>query len=283
MNILVLGTSGLIGSGLFRSLSEFSQLNVFGLSRSHCYKFFDDQLHSHIYSGFEINDFKSLNLATNFFKPQVIINCIGITKHIKEASNPSISIPINSLWPHQLEEFCENTKIRLIHISTDCVFSGSKGNYTEYDYPDAKDLYGKTKVLGELSGASSLTIRTSTIGHELRGHNGLLDWFLAQENSCFGYSRAVFSGLPTIYLGKILGEYVLPNDSLKGTYHISSHPIDKFTLLKLIAKEYKKSIKIVEDDSVIIDRSLDCGRFSNEVGFKAISWPNMIKMMHIYG
>jgi len=169
---------------------------------------------------------------------------------------------------------------RLIHISTDCVYSGAKGNYMESDPADCEDIYGRSKLLGEVDYPHAITLRTSTIGHELQSMHGLLDWFLCQKKQCNGYTRAIFSGLPTIVLAQIIRDIVIPNTILTGLYHISAEPISKYELLKLIADEYGKTIDIIKDEKFTIDRSLNSNRFQNATGFKSASWPDLIKLMH---
>ncbi len=146
---------------------------------------------------------------------------------------------------------------RLVHVSTDCVFSGSQGDYREDDACDADDIYGRTKLLGELHEAPAVTLRTSIIGHELRGRASLLEWFLAQRETARGFTRAIFSGVPTVHLARIVRDQVLPDPSLAGLYHVSAEPIAKFDLLTLIAAKYAKSIEIEPDDTLVIDRSLE--------------------------
>jgi dTDP-4-dehydrorhamnose reductase len=172
--------------------------------------------------------------------------------------------------------------VKLIHLSTDCVFSGNKGQYNENDIPDANDVYGKTKSLGDLCYPESLVIRTSTIGHELNSSYNLLNWFLSQKSKCYGYKNAIFSGLPTIMLAETLINYVLNKPSLMGLYHLAAEPINKFDLLSLIAKTYNKKIDIIEDKEIVIDRSLDYKKFANDTGYKALKWDILIKKMYAY-
>ncbi len=215
-------------------------------------------------------------------RPDVVINCAGLTKHKPEAEDPLVSIPINTLMPHRLAGLCKLVGARLIHVSTDCVFSGEKGNYSENDYADARDVYGKSKALGEVVYPHAVTLRTSTIGHELQSTYGLLDWFLSQEGRCKGYTRAVFSGLPTVVFAQVVRDVVIPRTELSGLYHVAAQPIDKFNLLKLIADVYGKTIDIVADDKLVIDRSLNADRFREATGYVAPGWPELIELMHSY-
>jgi dTDP-4-dehydrorhamnose reductase len=188
---------------------------------------------------------------------------------------------MNALMPHRLAEYCGMMGARLIHVSTDCVFSGNKGNYSEHDQPDAVDFYGKTKHLGEVLGQHCLTLRTSTIGRELGTRHGLLEWFLAQKE-CKGYRRAIFSGLPTVEFARVVRDVVIPNEDLSGLYHVGARPIDKDSLLRLIAQVFGKETSIVSDDQLVIDRSLDVARFTAATGYRAPEWQNLIEMMREY-
>jgi dTDP-4-dehydrorhamnose reductase len=191
------------------------------------------------------------------------------------------ALTLNAILPHRLANLCKLIGARLIHISSDCVFSGKSGDYGEDDRPDAIDLYGSSKRFGEISGPNLVTLRTSTIGHEISTRFGLLEWFLGQK-TCVGYSNAIFSGLPTIEFSRIVRDLVIPNESLHGIYHVAARPINKFELLSLIAQTYQKEIKITKDVSFVIDRSLNAARFRLATGYEAPAWPELIKTMHSY-
>ncbi len=208
--------------------------------------------------------------------PDVVINSIGIVKQLEKKKGVLLNIWLNSLFPHQLHQICQAKRIRLIHISTDCVFSGTKGNYREDDPSDAEDIYGKTKYLGEVNGVGALTIRTSLIGRELTSTNGLLEWFLAnQEGRVQGFTNAIFSGFPTLHLSRIIADIIMDHQNLSGVYHISSEPISKFKLLTLIKKAIGLNIDIEEYPDYHIDRSLDSTQYRKETGFTPPSWEKM--------
>jgi dTDP-4-dehydrorhamnose reductase len=209
----------------------------------------------------------------------VVINCIGLIKQIKNADDPLVAIPINSLLPHRLAQLCGVTGARLVHMSTDCVFFGDRGMYTEADISDAKDLYGRSKYLGEVDYPNAVTLRTSIIGHELNGTNSLVGWFLAQHGSVKGFRRAIFSGLPAFELARIIRDYVIPDPDLHGVYHVSADPINKFDLLNLISNVYGKKIDITPDDNFIINRSLDSTRFREATGYQPKPWPELVRQM----
>jgi dTDP-4-dehydrorhamnose reductase len=214
-------------------------------------------------------------------RPDVVINAVGVVKQLQSASDPVTAITLNSLLPHRIAALCGPSGARLIHISTDCVFTGARGNYGESDVPDARDLYGRSKLLGEIVDCRrALTLRTSIIGPELAalGH-GLLAWFLAQGEPVKGFRRAIFSGLPTVEVARFVQHFVLPRADLWGLYHLASAPINKFDLLGLIAQAYGHSISIAPDDALVIDRSLDGSRLQAATGFVAPAWPEMVRRM----
>jgi dTDP-4-dehydrorhamnose reductase len=281
MKILITGVNGMIGSALYRILSDNRVNSVYGVMRRSSEKFnFPEALHDKLFFSEESDVLETITRVMHDLRPDVVINCIGITKHLEASENPILTIPINSVLPHHISHLVKKTGGRFVQISTDCVFSGRKGNYNELDLPDAAELYGRSKVLGEVFDDHCLTIRTSTIGHEFGTSRGLLEWFLKQEGSCQGFSRAYFSGLPTVVLAEVIDKFVLSNNDLRGLYHISASKISKLDLLDLIRKKYNKVIDILEDSSLEIDRSLDSGKFFESTGFVANSWEEMINLMY---
>ena len=283
MKVLVVGASGMIGSAMLRVLSEKTEWEVYGSVRDQSVKrFFSPAIADRLREVGDVENHDSLARILDRIRPDVVVNCAGLTKHKPEAEDPLVSIPINTLMPHRLAWLCKLAGARLIHVSTDCVFSGEKGGYVEDDFPDARDVYGKSKALGELYYPHAITLRTSTIGHELQSQYGLLDWFLAQKGDCKGYARAIFSGLPTVVFAQIVRDLVIPNMGLTGLYHVAAQPIAKYDLLKLIADAYGKTINIVSDDYLVVDRSLNARRFQLVTGYIAPEWPELIKLMHAY-
>jgi dTDP-4-dehydrorhamnose reductase len=229
--------------------------------------------------GVDVENMDSLITLFGSVRPDVVINCIGLVKQLADANDPLAAIPINALLPHRLARLCSVTGARLIHMSTDCIFSGAKGMYTETDVSDAKDLYGLSKYLGEVDYPNALTLRTSIIGHELNSAHSLVGWFLAQQSSVRGYRRAIFSGLPTVELARVIRDYVIPNKELHGVYNVSSEPINKFELLRLIAMAYGKTIDIIPDDLFVLDRSLDSTRFRAATGYQPQPWSDLVRCM----
>ena len=283
MKVLILGAGGMLGNAVIRVMCENQHLEVFGTIRSNNVpKIFSTEIAKKIITGFDVTYRDSLVKLFADIKPDVVINCVGLVKQLAEVDDPLIALPINAILPHQLANLCRLTEARLVHISTDCVFSGTKGNYKETDTPDATDLYGKSKYIGELNDTHTITLRVSIIGHELQSAHGLIDWFLAQQGSCKGFNQAVFSGLPTTVLAAIIRDIVLPKPELSGVYHVAAKPISKYDLLSLVAKVYGKAIDIIPDDQLVIDRSLNADRFKSATGYEAPSWEELIRTMHAY-
>ncbi len=281
VKILVLGGTGMLGHAVFRYLSANPQFQVFATVRStQAQRLLEKNLQAQIIYNVDVLNLDSLMKVFVQMNPDVVINCIGLIKQHATAKDPLIALPINAMLPHRLVRLCALSGARLIHISTDCVFSGQQGLYKETDLSDAEDLYGKSKFMGELIDSSNaVTLRTSIIGHELNSQYALIDWFLSQQGSVKGYKKAIFSGLPTVELARIISEFVIPNDTLSGLYHVSAEPIDKFSLLKLVAEIYGKEIEIVPDEKLCIDRSLDSNRFKKISGYIPPSWPDLILKM----
>lgn len=284
LRILVLGASGMLGNAVFRTFNEELSYETFGTVRSaSALNLFSQKLHDRIAVGVDVENIDSLVGTIEKVRPDVLINCVGLVKQLAASEDVLSAIPINSTLPHRLARLCDLTGARLVHFSTDCVFSGEKGMYTELDIPDAKDVYGRTKLLGEVDYPNAVTLRTSIIGHELNGSRSLIGWFLAQNNVVKGYKRAIFSGLPTVEIAKIIRDFVIPNANLRGLYHLSSDPISKFDLLHMVAQVYKKTIEIIPDEIYTIDRSLDSSRFRRATGFKQKSWSELITNMYEFG
>lgn len=279
--ILVLGASGMLGNAVLRYFALNTTHEVVGSIRSErTKKRLPAEIQKFSIMGGSVDEPDTLIRLFDEAEPTIVINCVGLIKQIEDAKNPLTAIPINSILPHRLAKLCSLVGSRLVHLSTDCVFSGAKGMYVETDMPDASDVYGRTKLLGEVDYPNAITLRTSIIGHELGGANSLIGWFLAQTGTVKGFNRAVFSGFPTVEIARIISEHVIPNPELHGLYHLSADPIDKATLLRLVAKAYSKDIEIQDDDRLVIDRSLDSTRFREATGFLPQAWPDLIKAMH---
>ncbi|MFH1318715.1 MAG: SDR family oxidoreductase [Candidatus Omnitrophota bacterium] len=279
--VLILGGAGMLGHKawqVFRSCCDTYITVRWPFSYYEHYGLFDRE---HTLDNVDVSETGVIQKAIEKISPDVVINCVGIIKQSQAINNSRESIEINALLPHQLAQICNNLNIRLIYISTDCVFSGRKGQYTEDDFSDAEDFYGKTKFLGEVNYGKSLTLRTSIIGRELNSRHGLLEWFLSQKGGVVkGYTKAIYSGWTTMALCDIILDIIKHYPDLAGLYHISSEPIDKFSLLSLINKIYQLNIEIKPDSEFVCDRSLDSARFRAVTGFKPLSWEEMIVRMY---
>lgn len=235
---------------------------------------------SRILPNVTIEDLNSVEAAVEEVEPDVIVNAIGIIKQIPSATNVVKTLTVNAVFPHQLAEMANRYNARLITVGTDCVFSGKSGKYTETDTPDATDLYGKSKNLGEVAAENCLTIRTSIIGRELDTAHGLVEWFLSNEGkSVKGFTKAVFSGFPTLILAEIIADLIENQQKLHGLFHVSSEAINKYDLLNLVKKAYGANIEIEPFDDFEIDRSLDSTKFRSATGFKPADWEEMIVRM----
>lgn len=211
---------------------------------------------------------------------EVVVNCIGVVKQAEEALQGANAIRVNALFPHELAAVCRPRSARVIQISTDCVFSGEAGAYREDSVPDARDLYGRSKLLGELTGDGCLTVRTSIIGRELVHSNGLLEWLLANGGGAVpGFTRAVFSGLTTGALADELAAVIERHPSMTGVWHVGAEPIAKHDLLVLVRDALRLDVEILPDDSVAVDRSLNSDQFRRVTGRAPPSWSEMVERL----
>ncbi len=281
LRVLVLGGTGMVGHKMFQVLSSRPHLEVFATARDlkGLEGRFSAEEAGRIRTGVDASDFDTVIRALASLRPDVVINCIGLIKQLPLAEDPLTAITVNAQLPHRISLICCAAKARMIQIGTDCVFDGTRGNYREEDPSDAKDLYGRTKFLGEVAYPHCITLRTSIIGHELKGRFSLVEWFLAQKHPVRGFTRAIYSGLTTPELARVVADYVLPRADLRGLYHLSVDPINKYDLLKLIAEQYEVDTPIEPYDAVSIDRSLDSTRFREATGYRPPSWPELCRTM----
>lgn len=279
--VLILGANGMLGHVLFIELSR-QGYSVYATTRlsSDLSSRFPSELRHRILGGVEASSVDALTRVLATVQPDIVINCIGIIKQLPIAKDPLISITINALLPHRLALLCKATGARLLHISTDCVFNGQKGSYTEADASDADDLYGRSKFLGEVNDPHCITLRTSIIGHELNSCYGLIEWFLAQQHQVQGFTQAIYSGFPTIEIARIIGQYVIPQPELSGIYQVSSAPISKYDLLQLVAQRYGKAIIIEPATHIRLDRSLDSRRFQQDSGYCPPPWEELVDRLY---
>jgi dTDP-4-dehydrorhamnose reductase len=283
--VLVIGAAGMLGHTMMRVLALDPALRVMGTVRNaaSC-SLLPPALRPHVHIAGDLTAEGALATLLDTAQPRAIINCAGLIKQAAHAEDPLAALPVNSMLPHRLMQLCATRGIRLVHVSTDCVFSGTRGNYLESDTPDARDVYGLSKYLGEVAAPHAVTLRTSIIGPELgTAAHGLLGWFLSQHTPVRGFTRAVFSGLPTVELARIVRDIVLPDASLQGLYHVAAAPINKHDLLCLVAQIYGRDTDIAADDTLVIDRSLNAGRFHAHTGYTAPAWPELVRQMHEFG
>ena len=277
MRLLILGGSGMLGHQLWRGLhaqhdtwvtlrrpvADFAVHNLFDEAKAIQ---FDD-----------ITDDTALERALGQAKPEAVINCVGLIKQRDEASDEALTLRVNAEFPHRLAKRCGEAGARLIHFSTDCIFAGTKGNYTESDPSDAADLYGQSKHQGEVADAHSVTLRTSVIGHELGTNLALLDWFLSQRGQAIsGFTKAIYSGFTTLEMARIVDRILTQHPVLSGVWHVASEPISKFALLQLCREKLGWEGVIEPNDEFVCDRSLNADRFNQATGYTPPSWEAMI-------
>ena len=273
--ILVLGGTGMLGHEVVRTLADDFEVHA-SVRDSARAKLAEV---AGVHHEFHAVDESVEDLVTGV-QPAVVINCIGLVKQLPAASRPVSAIRINSLFPHEVAEICARRGSRMIQVSTDCVFAGdlpAPRAYTESDVPDARDVYGRTKLLGEVADAPALTLRTSIIGWELGRATGLLEWFAAQEGPrVSGFPNAIFSGLTTRALAQIIGELIREHSDMSGLYHVSTKPIDKYSLLLRFKEAMGKDVEIEPDPSVRINRALDSTLFRSQTGIEIPDWDEML-------
>lgn len=259
----------MLGNALMVTLGKYKNFSVWGTVRNRAQaKKLPKNLQSNIVANVDAQNPKSLQRAIKISKPDVIINCVAYVQEPKNDEERALAIYLNSLFPHQLDSLAKTVGTRLIHISTDSVLE--------------TDFYSRTKFLGELEAKHCLTLRTSIIGHGLENHHSLVDWFLSQKEKVKGYKKVIYSGLPTIEIGRIIAEYIIPRKNLSGIYHISSEPISKYELLKLISRVYQKKIAILPNYDIVLDRSLNSKKFRKATGYRPPSWEKLIEEMYQY-
>lgn len=277
MKILILGGDGMLGHQLLLSLKNKYQVCVTLHQNSNSYKKYNLFNSQNSYFNLDVCNKKKLRAVIADFKPNVIINAIGIVKQRETAKDTIPCIEVNTLFPHRLSQICAANDIRLIHISTDCVFSGRKGKYVEDDLSDAEDLYGKSKFLGEVNNPNCLTIRSSLIGLELSRKTGLIEWFLAQKGLIKGFRGAIFSGLTTLEMTRVIELLLIKYPNLSGIWHISSEPINKYDLLSQFSHMLeRKDIEIMPENDFRCDRSLISQAFKKITTYQAPTWLSML-------
>lgn len=281
MKVLILGGTGMLGHKVFQHLRRrisdtwcTCRGTMAGSHLAHVDLFSADAVLENV----DASNVAAVENLLRTHKPQVTINCIGIIKQRPEAHDAISCITVNALLPHRVAVVCSEWNGRVIHISTDCVFSGTRGSYMETDIPDAHDVYGRTKALGEITYQNCLTLRTSIIGRELTRGASLLEWFLAQNRTTVrGYSHALYSGVTTNYLAYVLEQVVLRYPHLSGLYQVTAEPISKLILLETIKAAFELDVAIVADSSVRCDRTMNGDAFRRATDISAPEWPQLIQ------
>jgi len=283
MKILILGGHGMLGHRLWINLQKEHQVWVTVRQASSPFPDRPEFPAHYVCTDVDAFNFDQVIRVLASIQPDLVINCIGLIKQKGNIAQDSfMAISLNALLPHRISLVCQTAKIRVIHISTDCIFSGKKGNYVEDDPSDADDLYGRSKFLGEVTYTpSSLTLRTSIIGRELDTRLGLIEWFLSNKDgdTIRGYKRAIYTGFSTDEFSRIIANTIIPHPELTGLYHVASNPISKYALLNMVNDAFGRNINILADNDFFCDRSLDSTSFNQTTGYQPPSWPAMIREM----
>jgi dTDP-4-dehydrorhamnose reductase len=275
VRVLILGGGGMLGHRVWQACRERFDAWTTVRTRPAPQPFATDR----VLEGFDATDLERVEPLIVDLEPQVVINCIGVVKQLAAAHDPIASVTLNALFPHVVASACSRSGARLVHISTDCVFSGRQGSYAESDIPDPVDLYGRSKLLGEVD-PPHLTLRTSIVGRELAGAHGLLEWFLANRGGrVHGFARAVFSGVTTIELARVIAGVIERHQGLEGLYHVAGEPISKYDLTVMFNDVFGAGVIIDPVGVPVIDRSLDGSRFRAATGWVAPSWREMVEEM----
>jgi dTDP-4-dehydrorhamnose reductase len=273
---LVLGSAGKLGHRLWRELDR--HMDAFATVRGSFgdYASLDWFDPGRVIGGVDVLSDADLDRAMSAARPDVVVNAVGIVKQ-RRADSATTTIAVNALLPHRLADRCAAAGARLIHISTDCVFAGTKGAYTEQDVADAQDLYGRSKLLGEVDRDGCLTVRTSMVGREIRTARGLFEWFFSHRGEAVpGFTRARFSGLTTTELARVIADIIQRHPELRGVWHVAGDPINKFDLLTIVNDAFGLGSTLRADESFVCDRTLDASRFMNATGYRPPSWPAMV-------
>ncbi len=278
MRLVILGGTGMLGHTLWEHLSRRFP-DTYTTIRKGIEDYGNDSLFGSagVIEHIDGIDFNELEGALRVINPDVILNCIGLTKRREHPKNPVPSILLNALFPHKLAKLTAELQSKLIHFSTDCVFDGRTGHYSDDAPTNAIDLYGRTKALGEVRGSHILTLRSSFIGKELCKATELLEWFLSQKTVIRGFKNAIYTGLTTLELCRVIEKLLLDYPDASGLYNLSSEPINKFDLLKLIGEKMHHDVEIIPDETFHCDRSLDSTRFRKEFHFTPPAWTTMVE------
>jgi dTDP-4-dehydrorhamnose reductase len=277
MKTLILGGDGMLGHELLRLFERSHETRVTLRAEPAMYAGWSRFTPDNTYFGVDLRYTQRLLDVLADFRPEVVINAAGVVKQRPDGQDPLPNLEINALLPHRVAQACRATGTRLIHISTDCVFSGAQGNYSEGDTPSPVDTYGCAKLLGEVFAKGIVTLRTSIIGLELKRKGGLIEWFLAQPGPVPGYRHAIFSGLTTMELSRVILDLTERHRDASGLYHLGSAAISKYELLRMVGEHVRPRVQIVPDDAFRCDRSLDASRFMRTFGYQPPTWQRMVE------
>jgi dTDP-4-dehydrorhamnose reductase len=280
VRILILGGDGMLGHQLLKSLAPRHDVRVTLRHELPVYAALGMFNGGNAYGGIDVRSLDRITEVLANFRPHAVINAVGIVKQRSIARESIPSLEINALFPHRLNLLCNAVGARMVHMSTDCVFSGRKGNYRENDVSDAEDLYGRSKFLGEVHDAPCLTLRTSIIGRELFRKIGLLEWFLVQKGTVKGFRRVIYTGFTTLEMARIIERMLIHYPQAYGVYQVSSDPITKYDLLLLFREKLAHAVEIEPDEVYSYDRSLDSTRFRKEFDYSPPSWAMMIEELN---
>jgi dTDP-4-dehydrorhamnose reductase len=273
--VLVLGGTGMLGHRVARAFAGAHEVHATARDLAVATR---AQLPAALHK-LDVLDSDALVGVLEQVAPAVVVNCVGIVKQLDAAKQAIPSIRINALFPHELAQMCSRRDIRLVHVSTDCVFSGDlpfPQAYREDDTSDARDLYGRTKFLGEV-GAPAITLRTSIVGPELQHANGLLEWLRRQGDAeVQGFRNAWFSGLTTDTLADVIRDVVESHPGLAGVFHVSADPVNKHDLLLALKDALALPTTIRGVDTPTINRVLDSSRFRDATAIQIPTWAEML-------
>ncbi len=276
MRLVVLGADGMLGHQLVKSLRTRHEVHGTLRLGEACYSGIQKFLPEVVHYGMDVRDYPRVKDLLKRVRPSAVINAVGIVKQRDDATDAIVSLEVNSLLPHRLAATCAEIGAFFVQIGTDCAFSGVGGMYREADVPDARDLYGRSKLLGEVDKEGAITLRTSIIGLELSRKTSFVEWFLAQRGEVRGFRKAIYSGFTTMEMARIIEHVLLTRPAKSGLYHVSSEPIDKFTLLCMLRDRLRLTIDIVPDDEFVCDRSLNSAPFRSEFLYTPPAWGAML-------
>ncbi len=277
MKILILGGNGMLGHQFLTSWQDRHEVMVTLRGSASEYEMHSMFTPENSFFGVDVRSVEKLDRVISDFRPDAVVNAVGVTKQRTDGSNTVSTIEINALFPHLLAELCATYGVRMVHMSTDCIFSGRSGFYDEKAISDAEDLYGRSKFLGEVVQPHVITLRKSTIGLELSGAHGLVEWFLAQRGKIRGFRKAIYSGLISVELSRVIEMLLLQHPGLSGVWNVAAEPINKYDLLVRLAQRLgRDEMEIEPSDDFVCDRSLNGAAFCRETGYIAPPWDTML-------